>query len=171
MGFLVLQPNKNNIFIDVWHPSPLPAAVPGTGWRRWLAGAGSMQPSIVIVMALSWIFQIVCGAVCIITLYRTGPYNSGGGAHALLITPCLVIVMLHIINTLSTAELPRTGDTWQHGTQKTVVKRAVSYEAIRKLYVTFFPASEAQCLWSGDMLEAGMGGCDNVGIIARYRHW
>ena len=54
---------------------------------------------------------------CIITLYRTGPYNSGGGAHALLITPCLVIVMLHIINTLSTAELPRTGDTWQHGTQ------------------------------------------------------
>ena len=117
----------------------------GTGWRRWLAGAGSMQPSIVIVMALSWIFQIVCGAVCIITLYRTGPYNSGGGAHALLITPCLVIVMLHIINTLSTADLPRTGDTWQHRTQehnqgeKTGVKKSVSYEAIRKLrlFVTF----------------------------------
>ena len=45
----------------------------------------------------------------IITLHRTGPYNSGGGAHALLITPCLVIVMLHIINTLSTAELQDRG--------------------------------------------------------------
>ena len=82
----------------------------------------------------------------IITLHRTGPYNSGGGAHALLITPCLVIVMLHIINTLSTAELPRTGDTWQHrtpehwtttGERKLVLKGLLSYEAIRKLFVTF----------------------------------
>ena len=147
-----MQPNKNNIFIDVWHPSPLPAVAPwlgqgggaGWGWGRGYAALYCYCYGFVMNIPNCLWSSLHYN---IITLHRTGPYNSVGGAHALLITPCLVIVMLHIINTLSTADLGQgtpgniahrnTGP--QPGTENwcQTSKGLLSYEAIRKLFVTF----------------------------------